>query len=357
MPRTQIYHAVTERLEILDQEGVADAELMPDLGDEAVLEIYGDMVRMRAMDAKALKLQRQGRMGTWPPIKGQEAIQAGVAHAMGGDDWLIPAFREHGVMLLRGVPGHLIYAYWAGDERGSAYPEGVRVFPVAVPVGSQWQHGTGVGLSLKLRGERAAAVAFGGDGSTSEGDFHEAMNCAGVFQSQSVFVIQNNQWAISVPLHRQTASETLAQKAHAYGIPGLQVDGNDVFAVYSAAAEALERARGGGGPTLIEAVTYRLGDHTTADDASRYREEAEVAEWEGRDPISRLRTYMEAKGLWDDAREQALQAEAQAWVDLQVSNLEEMPPQDPREIFTHMYAELSPNLREQMNEVVEEVGT
>jgi pyruvate dehydrogenase E1 component alpha subunit len=314
------------------------------------------MVMMRAMDDKALKLQRQGRMGTWPPIKGQEAIQAGVAHAMADDDWLVPAFREHGVMLLRGVPAHLIYAYWAGDERGSAYPDGVRCFPVAVPVGSQWQHGTGVGLSLKLRGEQAVAVTFGGDGSTSEGDFHEAMNCAGVFQTQSVFVIQNNQWAISIPLHRQTATETLAQKAHAYGMPGIQVDGNDVFAVFAAASEALDRARSGGGPTLIEAVTYRLGDHTTADDASRYREDSEVAEWLARDPVVRLRKYMASQGLWNDEQERALSGEVQAWVDLQVTNLEEMPPQDPRDIFTHMYAELPPHLREQMIEVVGEAG-
>jgi pyruvate dehydrogenase E1 component alpha subunit len=356
MPRTQVYQAITERLEILDTEGSVDSELIPELEADVIREVYRDMVFMRGMDSKALKLQRQGRMGTWPPIRGQEAIQAGVARAMGDDDWLIPAFREHGIMMLRGVPAHLIYAYWAGDERGSCHPEGVRVFPVAVPVGSQWQHGTGVGLSLKLRGEKAAAVTLGGDGSTSEGDFHEAMNCAGVFKSNSVFVIQNNQWAISVPLHQQTAAETLAQKAHAYGIPGLQVDGNDVFAVYSAAVEALERARSGGGPTLIEAVTYRLGDHTTADDASRYREDAEVAEWEAKDPISRLKKYMELNGLWDDAREEALADEVLAWIDRQVANLEEMPPQDPRDIFSHMYADMPPHLKEQMAEVAGEVA-
>ena len=357
MPRTQVYNAITERLEILDPNGTVDETLMPELSADAMCEIYRDMVRMRAMDDKALKLQRQGRMGTWPPIKGQEAIQAGVAQAMKNEDWLIPAFREHGIMLLRGVPAHLIYAYWAGDERGSAYPDGVRVFPVAVPVGSQWQHGTGVGLSLKLRGERAVAVTLGGDGSTSEGDFHEAMNCAGVFKTNSVFVIQNNQWAISVPLHQQTASETLAQKAHAYGIPGVQVDGNDVFAVYSAAAEALDRARNGDGPTLIEAVTYRLGDHTTADDASRYRKDEEVAAWEKRDPILRLRRYLEGRGLWDDAQEQTQLEAAQSWVEEQVTALESMPPQDPSDIFTHMYADLPPHLAEQMAEVLEEVGS
>jgi pyruvate dehydrogenase E1 component alpha subunit len=355
MPRTRVYEAITERLEILDQDGSVDQALMPGLDDERVLAMYRDMVQMRAFDDKALKLQRQGRMGTWPSIRGQEAVQAGVGHAMTESDWLLPAFREHGVMLLKGVPGHLIYAFWAGDERGSCFPEGVRCFPVAVPVGSQWQHGTGVGLSLKLRGESAAAVTFGGDGSTSEGDFHEALNCAGVFQVPAVFVIQNNQWAISVPLHRQTATATLAQKAHAYGIPGLQVDGNDVFAVWAAATEALERARSGGGPTLIEAVTYRIGDHTTADDATRYRSDEEVASWQARDPIVLLRRYLDARGLWDDAREAELAEQVHAWVDEQVQALEAMPPQSPEDLFTYMYGETPPHLREQMAALVEEV--
>lgn len=355
MPRTQVYEAVTERLDIMSPEGVVDESLMPELDPARIRELYRDMVLLRAYDDKALKLQRQGRMGTWPPIKGQEAVQAGVALAMNEQDWLIPAFREHGVMLLHGVPGHLMYAYWAGDERGSAFPDGVRCFPVAVPVGSQWQHGTGVGLSLKLRGEQAAAVVFGGDGSTSEGDFHEALNCAGVLKTQTVFVIQNNQWAISVPLHQQTASQTLAQKAHAYGLPGLQVDGNDVFAVYSAASEAIERARSGGGPTLIEAVTYRLGDHTTADDASRYRSAEEVEEWQTRDPILRLRRYLEGAGLWDDTQEAILTEEVTKWVDSQVTAFEEMSDQDPSDIFTHMYAELPPHLEEQRRALLEEV--
>ncbi|MBD3851067.1 MAG: pyruvate dehydrogenase (acetyl-transferring) E1 component subunit alpha [Acidobacteria bacterium] len=355
MPRTKVYEAVTERLEILDTEGRVDAALMPEIDPSRTRDLYRDMVQMRTFDTKALKLQRQGRMGTWPPIKGQEAIQAGVALAMGDNDWLIPAFREHGIMVLRGVPLHLVFAYWAGDERGSSYPEEVRCFPVAVPVGSQWQHGTGVGLSLKLRDEDAVAVTFGGDGSTSEGDFHEAVNCAGVFGTKTVFVIQNNQWAISVPLHRQTAAETLAQKAHAYGIPGIQVDGNDVFAVYVAATEAIERTRRGEGPSLIEAVTYRLGDHTTADDASRYRPEEEVEEWEGRDPILRLRRYLVEQELWDDDQETVLLEEAASWVDGQVKALEEMEPQAPEEIFTSMYAALPPHVVEQMQSLLEEV--
>ncbi len=355
MPRTKVYEAVTERLEILDTEGGVDTALMPEIDPSRIRDLYRDMVQMRTFDSKALKLQRQGRMGTWPPIKGQEAIQAGVALAMGDNDWLIPAFREHGIMVLRGVPLHLVFAYWAGDERGSSYPEDVRCFPVAVPVGSQWQHGTGVGLSLKLRDEDAVAVTFGGDGSTSEGDFHEAVNCAGVFGTKTVFVIQNNQWAISVPLHRQTAAETLAQKAHAYGIPGIQVDGNDVFAVYAAATEAIERTRRGEGPSLIEAVTYRLGDHTTADDASRYRPEEELEKWEGRDPILRLRRYLVEQELWDDDQETVLLEEATSWVDGQVKALEEMEPQAPEEIFTSMYAAMPPHVVEQMQSLLEEV--
>ena len=355
MPRTKVYEAVTERLEILDTEGRVDSALMPEIDPSRTRDLYRDMVLMRTFDTKALKMQRQGRMGTWPPIKGQEAVQAGVAMAMGENDWLIPAFREHGIMVLRGVPLHLVFAYWAGDERGSCYPEEVRCFPVAVPVGSQWQHGAGVGLSLKLRGEEAVAVTFGGDGSTSEGDFHEAVNCAGVYGAKTVFVIQNNQWAISVPLHRQTAAKTLAQKAHAYGIPGIQVDGNDVFAVYAAATEAIERTRLGEGPCLIEAVTYRLGDHTTADDASRYRPDEELVKWEGRDPILRLRRYLVEQGLWDDDQEAVLLEEATNWVDGQVTLLEEMEPQTPDEIFTSMYADPPPHVEEQMRSLLEEL--
>jgi len=355
MPRTVVYEARTERLAILDTSGRVDSSLMPDLDSDQILGLYKNMVLMRAFDGKALKLQRQGRMGTWPPIKGQEATQASVALAMSEHDWLVPAFREQGAMLMRGVPGHLMYAYWAGDERGSCFPEGVRCFPIAVPVGSQWQHGAGVGLSLKLRGEKAAAVVFGGDGSTSEGDFHEGLNAAGVFRANSVFVIQNNQWAISVPLSQQTASQTLAQKAHAYGVPGIQVDGNDVFAVYVAMCEALERARSGGGPTLVEAVTYRLGDHTTADDASRYRSDEEVSAWQERDPILRLRRYLESCGLWDDSQESMLDDEARAYVDAQVEALEKMEPQPASAIFDFMYADMPSHVAEQREALLGEV--
>ena len=356
MPRRPVYEAITERLEILDQDGCVDGELMPDLPMERLVQAYRDMVQTRLFDDKALKLQRQGRMGTWPPCKGQEAVSIGVGLVMTDDDWLIPAFREQGLQIQRGIPAHLIYAYWAGDERGAAVPEGVKALPISVPVGSQWLHGAGVGLSLKLKGDPGVAVTFGGDGSTSEGDFHEGLNFAAVFTARSVFVIQNNQWAISVPVSQQTASATLAQKAHAYGLPGIQVDGNDVLAVYVAAKEALERARRGDGPTLIEALTYRLGDHTTADDASRYRSEDEVAVWRQRDPILRLRLFLESRQLWDDEREAALLATAAAWVEAQVEAFQAMPKQEPADVFRHMYAELPLNLREQLAALEQEVG-
>ena len=356
MPRERVYEAVTERLGILDADGQVDQALLPSLADDQLVELHRQMTWMRAFDDKAVKLQRQGRMGTWAPNRGQEAVSAGVGLAMAKDDWLVPAFRENGLMILRGVPAHILYAYWAGDERGSHFPVGVRCFPIAVPVGSQWQHGAGVGMSLALRNENAAAVVFGGDGSTSQGDFHEALNFAAVFRARTGFVIQNNQWAISIPVAGQTASQTLAQKAHAYGMPGLQVDGNDVLAVDVATREALERARRGDGPSLVEAVTYRLGDHTTADDASRYRPKGEVEAWQGRDPIRRLRLFLEVRGLWDDGREKTLQEETARWVEEQVRSLEAMSAQEPEEIFRHMYGEMPGNLREQMASLAEEAG-
>lgn len=355
MPRVKVHESVVERLEILDPEGGLDEALMPDLAAGSIIEGYQEMVRLRLFDDKAVKLQRQGRMGTWPPLKGQEAAQIGVAMAMRESDWLIPSFRDQGVMIHHGVPAHLVYAYWAGDERGSAFPEGVRCFPIAVPVGSQLTHGAGVGLSLKLRGEDSVAVTFCGDGATSEGDFHEALTFAGVFKTNTVFVIQNNGWAISIPRSAQTAAATLAQKGDGYGIPAIQVDGNDLLAVYAATTEAIERARSGEGPTLIEAVTYRLGDHTTADDAGRYRPAEELAKWSARDPLLRVRRWLESKGLWDDTREEVLQAEATAWVEAQVEAMNAMPPPDPAEIFRHMYAEVPPHLAEQMEGLMREV--
>jgi pyruvate dehydrogenase E1 component alpha subunit len=357
MPRTTIYEAATERLEILDPEGRADERLLPPaLSEEDWIGLYRNMVLIRHFDEKALNLQRQGRMGTWGSLRGQEAAQAGLAMALEAEDWVVPSFREHGLLLLRGVPGHLVYAFWKGDERGGALPEETRCLPPAIPVGSQLLHAVGAGLALRLRGERGVAVGLAGDGASSEGDFHEAMNFAGVFRPKTVFYIQNNQWAISVPFSRQTAARSIAQKAHAYGIPGIQVDGNDVFACYAAAREALDRARAGEGATLVEALTYRMGNHTTADDAQKYRPAEELAYWAARDPLLRMRRFLESRGLWDGEREAAWAAEVQERVEGEVRALEAMDPPAPSSIFDFLYESLPWNLAEQKAALLKEVG-
>lgn len=357
MPRTTIYEAATERLEILDPEGRADERLLPErISEEDWVTLYRNMVLIRHFDEKALNLQRQGRMGTWGSLRGQEAAQVGLAMAMESEDWVVPSFREHGLLLLRGVPGHQVYAFWKGDERGGALPPETRCLPPSIPVGSQLLHAVGAGLALRLRKERGVAVGLAGDGASSEGDFHEALNFAGVFRPQAIFYIQNNQWAISVPFSRQTAARSIAQKAHAYNIPGLQADGNDVFACYVAAREALDRARAGEGATLVEALTYRMGHHTTADDAQKYRPEEELARWAARDPILRMRRFLESHGLWDAEREEAWTREVQERVEREVKALETMDPPDPDSIFDYMYDTLPWNLAEQKAALRKEVG-
>lgn len=356
MPKRVIHEAVTERLEILDKAGVADERLLPDLSEEQFLKLYRDMVLIRKFDEKALNLQRQGRMGTFGSLRGQEAAQAGLAMAMAPEDWLAPSFREHGLMLLRGIPGHLVYAYWNGDERGSRFPDGTRCLPCAVPVGSQLLHATGLGMALRMKGESGVVVGCAGDGASSQGDFHEALNFAGVFRARTVFFIQNNQWAISVPFKKQTAAASIAQRAHGYGIPGMQVDGNDVLAVYAAAKDALDRTRRGEGAFLLEALTYRMESHTTADDALKYRPKDEVEYWRERDPLARMNKFLAARGLWDEAREAAWAEEAAASVEKAVAELEAMPKPRPEDIFDYHYAELPWNLKEQREALLKEVG-
>jgi pyruvate dehydrogenase E1 component alpha subunit len=356
MPEKIVYQAETKRVEILDPDGQAKASEVPKLTDDEIREMYKLMLKTRAVDDKALKMQRQGRMGTWASTLGQEAIQAAVGFLLKKEDWLAPAFREHGMMMGHGIEASQLMAYWKGDERGSQFDEEIRCLPVSIPIASQFVHAAGIGLALKLKGEKAVAIGVGGDGSTSEGDFHEALNFAAVFNSHTVFLIQNNHWAISVPREIQTSSQTLAQKAHAYGIEGIQVDGNDLFAVYKVVKYAMDKARAGKGPTLIEADTYRLGDHTTADEASRYRDPKEVEERRKKEPVIRLKKYMEEKGLWDDTQEAKLKEELDQYVAAEVEKLENMPKAHPREMFQSMYKDLPPHLLEQIKEIEEEVG-
>jgi pyruvate dehydrogenase E1 component alpha subunit len=301
---------------------------------------YRAMVLMRAFDAKAVAMQRTGQIGTYASTLGREAIDAGLGAVMAKDDVLLPSYRESGILMLRGVSPHRTLLYWGGDERGSVFPESPRDFPFNVPIASQLPHAVGVAYAIRLRREPRVAVALCGDGATSKGDFYEALNAAGAWRLPMVVIVVNNQYAISVPRRMQSAAETLAQKAIAAGIAGEQVDGNDVVAVREAAGRALERARSGAGPTLLEALTYRLCDHTTADDATRYRSAEELAARWKEEPILRLRGFLAAQGAWSQDKEQALMREVQAKVQQVVEAYLRTPPPAPGQMFEHLYARL-----------------
>ena len=332
----------------LDPKGNAVRPLPDFAADRAeLIALYRAMVLARAFDAKAVALQRTGRLGTFPSALGQGAVAVGIAAAMRQEDVFLPRFREHGAQLWRGVGPVELFLFWGGDERGSNFAEAREDFPICVPVGTHAPHAVGVALAFKLRHEPRVAVCAFGDGATSKGDVAEALNIAGVWRLPLVFVINNNRWAISVPVSQQTAAETLAQKAIAAGIEGEQVDGNDVIAVREAVARAVAKARSGRGPHLIEALTYRLSDHTTADDARRYRSDADVSPHWGEDPITRLRNHLVARGIWAKADEEGLLAEVSAAVDKAAEAYLAAPPQDPRTIFDFTYETLPKDLAEQ----------
>jgi pyruvate dehydrogenase E1 component alpha subunit len=303
--------------------------------------MYEMLVLARGFDQRALSLQREGRIGTYAPIAGQEASQIGSVFALEKTDWVFPTFRENGVYIAVGHPPYKILQYWGGDERGLRTASNLNIFPVCIPVASHIPHAAGAAMAAKYRGDRIAVVAYFGDGATSKGDFHEGLNFAGVFKLPVVFICENNQWAISVPRERQTAAETIAQKAAAYGFDGIQVDGNDIFAVYKATKAALDKAKRGEGPTLIECFTYRMADHTTADDASRYRTKEEVAAWKAKDPILRLERYMEKKGLWTGEYQKEVAARATAAADEAEKQAESLDRPDPRDMFTYTYSALT----------------
>jgi len=268
-------------------------------------------------------------------------------------DWMVPSFRETAAMLWRGWPIEKLLQFFAGHLEGSQPPAKVNDLPVCIPVATQLPHAVGLAYAAQYRGDDVVVMAYFGDGATSEGDFHEACNFAGVWHVPMVFVCQNNQWAISVPLKKQTHSRTIAQKALAYGFPGIQVDGNDVLAVYAAAKEAVDRARAGDGPTLIECVTYRLAMHTTADDPTKYRQPEEVAEWERKDPLTRFTAYLKKKRLLDDR----IEAEVDEEISEGVRRFEALPPPDPLKIFDHVYAEMPPHLAAQRDLLAARLAT
>lgn len=304
-----------------------------------LLSMYRMMVLTRLFDKKAVALQRTGKLGTYPPNIGQEGIGVGIGSAMKLEDVLCPYYREYGAQFWRGVKMEEILLYWGGDERGSAFSNS-HDFPICVPIASQTLHAAGAAFALKYRHQKAGVVAVVGDGGTSRGDFYESMNVAGIWNLPLVFVINNNQWAISVPRVHQTKAQTLAQKGIAAGIEGWQIDGNDVLAVRDAVERALEKARRGEGPTVIEALSYRMSDHTTADDASRYRSEKELKENEKYDPIIRLRNYMMSLSYWDLAQEEALLKTLAQEVEAAVERFEAIPAQSPESIFDYLYETL-----------------
>jgi pyruvate dehydrogenase E1 component alpha subunit len=345
---TKVAEFAIEYTQFLEPSGRAAGPL-PDFANDpaALIPLYRAMVLTRRFDAKAIALQRTGRLGTFASSLGQEAVVVGLASAMQAEDVLLPSYRETGAQLHRGVSLEELLLYWGGDERGSDFAIPRQDFPVSVPVASQCLHAVGVAYALKLRREPRVAVCVCGDGATSNGAFYEAINCAGAWRVPAVFVVNNNQWAISAPRAVQTAAETLAQKAIAAGIPGVQVDGNDVIAVRHGVAHAIARARAGEGASVVEALTYRLSDHTTADDASRYRSPEAVSERWAADPIPRLRTYLAEAGVWSKAAEERLVEAINGEIDAAVERYLAARPQPPEAMFDHLYAELPRALAEQ----------
>jgi 2-oxoisovalerate dehydrogenase E1 component len=334
---------------ILDVDGTVVGDVPAELSDGALVEMLRLMIRARVFDRRATAAQRQGRLGTYPMLEGQEAAQIGSAAALGESDFVYPAYREHGVQIAHGLPIDVMLEYWRGLPARNWDVHGYRVMTHCVPIASHLPHAVGHAYAARLRGQDVVTAAYLGDGATSETDFHSGLNFAGVWQTPTVFVCENNSYAISVPYSKQTASATIAQKAVAYGIEGVRVDGMDVLATYAVTKEAVDRARGGGGPTLIEAVCYRYGPHATADDARLYRSEVEEKEWRDRDPIDRFRSFLTARGLWDEDAEQTLLAEAQTEMDASLDRLDELPDPDRGDVIRHAYDRIPPLIVDQLH--------
>ncbi len=338
-----------ESLQILDPQGRIVKGFEPGLPDARIRELYERLCLMRQADRAAMNLQREGRLGTYAPVYGQEACQASSAF-LESSDWMVPSYRESGALFMRGVPLSSIYRYWMGDERGMSFAEGTCVFPIQIVVGAQPLHAVGLAWAMKLQAEKAAAVAYFGDGASSEGAVHEAMNFAGVFQTPTVFICQNNQFAISLPRRQQTAAATIAQRASSYGFPGLLVDGNDLLAVAAAMQEALTDAREGRGPRLIEMLTYRFGPHTTSDDPTKYRTDAELEAHKPLDPLLRLRAYLQSKKLWNDTDEARIMEKGLAEADEAIHQAEAMAPAPVTDIFAYTYRRQPPYLKRQQED-------
>ncbi len=333
----------------MDQVLTPEGELLREspIRDDLIKRLYRAMVVARQYDHKSISLQRQGRLATYAPFEGQEGAQIGAAAALHPDDWMVATYRDGAAMWAHGFPMDLLFLGRTGDERGGAPPADVPCLPPSITVGGHMIHAVGLGWAARIRGERRVALTLFGDGATSEGDFHEAMNFAAVFATPTIFFCQNNGYAISLPVAEQTKSETIADKAVAYGMPGVRVDGNDLLAVYEHTLAAVNRARSGAGPTLIEAVTYRIGPHTTNDDPSRYRTDEEEIVARTKDPIVRVQRYLESKGEWTDAWEEEISQEAARIVDEAIAKAEAVPEPEVSHLFEGMFAEPTVQLAEQ----------
>ncbi|MFI5345350.1 MAG: pyruvate dehydrogenase (acetyl-transferring) E1 component subunit alpha [Elusimicrobiota bacterium] len=353
MPLKTIGTMDVKRLEILSPDGAVDSSLMPKVSNELLLKMYKLMFQIRQFDANAILLQRSGRLGTYPMITGQEATQCVPPLALKASDWAVPTYRGGGVYFARGMQMRYALLYWAGDDRGTHFPDGSNDMMFSIPVGTHLTQVAGLAWGEKLKKKGGVAMTYCGDGTSSKGDLHEALTFAGQFKLPAIYIIENNGWAISVPRSRQSASKTLAQKAWGYGVEGIQVDGNDALAVYKATSDAVAKARSGGGPTLIECETYRMGHHTTADDATRYRSEKDVEAWKKKDPITRMKKYLTAKTLWDEKKEKALEGSTKSWIAAEVKAYEDFPAPNPLDMFANNYEHATAALIEQRGQLEE----
>jgi len=337
--------------QILDKTGkIVNEKYYKDIDKDLLLKMYKCMVLSRNQDEWALKFQRQGRMLTFAPSLGQEGLQVASMAACRDDDWLVPAFRSNAAWLYKGLPMKNIFLYWSGNEKGSKIPEDINMLPIAVSIGTQFNHATGIGMSFKYTKEDKVVVTYIGDGGTSVGEFYEGINFAGVVNAPVVFIIQNNQFAISTSIKSQTKAKTLAQKGIAAGIPSIKVDGNDIFAMYFATKEAVDSARAGNGPSLIEAVTYRQGPHTTADDPTIYRTEEQHLDGMSKDPIIRAKNFLIEKGILTEEDDIKIREESKKTVFEEFEKAQEENITSLEDIFKYTYEEMTENLKEQYEE-------
>ncbi len=342
---------------ILAPDGTTADRWQPTLSDETVLEALRLMMLSRAFDEKGFSLQRQGRFGTLSPVRGQEASVVGSAIALDPDrDWVVPQYRELPALLRQGFPLERFVLYFLGRPEGAYVPPGVNVLPLQIALAAQLPQAVGLAWGLRLQGRDSVVMVYLGEGASSEGDFHEACNLAGVMKAPVIFLLQNNGWAISTPRSKQTAGASFAVRAMTYGFPGTVVDGNDLFAVHAATGQAVQRARAGDGPSLIESVTYRMGPHNTADDPRRYRDKAEVAAWEPLDPITRVHTYLQQRGAWDAETEARMSAGIKEQIDEALATARAFPALDSGQLFEHVYAKTPPRLTRQREDLSDSGG-